>query len=87
MEAGKSQNADGSSRITTIKLTEGTKARLDKLRIYKRETYNEILEGIFGILNLCKANPEKARVRLLSIDRKQKIKEKIALKISKTAKA
>ena len=56
-------------KITTIKLSEATKARLDKLRFYKRETYEEIVERILGILNLCKISPEKARSKLINLDK------------------
>ena len=53
---------------TTIKLDTKTKERLDKLRIYKRETYDEIVQSMLTILNLCKVNPERARTRLIAID-------------------
>lgn len=59
-------------KITTIKLTKGTKNRIDKLRVYKRETYEEILQNLLSILNLCKANPEAAKRKLSQIDRKQR---------------
>jgi hypothetical protein len=60
------------NKITTIKLSAETKKRLDHLKIYRRETYEEILQKIFQILNLCKVNPERARGRLISIDRQKK---------------
>ena len=53
---------------TTIKLDTKTKERIDKLRVYKRETYDEIVQSVLTILNLCKINPERARARLLAID-------------------
>ena len=58
--------------ITTIKLEKSTKARLDHLKEYRRETYEEILQKIFQILNLCRLNPERARSKLIAIDRKRK---------------
>ncbi len=64
-------------KITTIKLSEATKSRLDKLRYYKRETYEEIVERILGILNLCKINPEKARSKLIALDKAHRNIEKI----------
>lgn len=58
--------------ITTIKLNVKTKERIDKLRVYKRETYDEIVQTMLNILNTCRANPESARIKLLSIDRTRK---------------
>ena len=55
--------------ITTIKLSKLTKERLSKLKSHKRETYEEILQEILNILNLCKANPLKARSKLISLDK------------------
>lgn len=60
------------STTTTLKLSKKTKARLDNLKEYRRETYDEILEKILEILTLSKINPEKARSRLISIDRKKR---------------
>ena len=60
------------SKITTIKLSSDTKKRLDNLKIYSRETYEEILLKMLQILNLCRLNPERARTRLISIDRQKK---------------
>lgn len=57
------------SEITTIKLSRETKARLDKLKNYKRETYEELLQNILNLLNTVKINPEKARSKLLVLDR------------------
>ena len=37
--------------ITTIKLKKTTKERIDKLRIYERETYDEILQKLRGKIN------------------------------------
>lgn len=57
--------------ITTIKLQKKTKRRLNKLKIHKRETYEEVLQKVLGILNICRNNPEKARAILLKIDREK----------------
>lgn len=59
-------------KITTIKLQKYTKDRIDKLKVYPRETYDEILQDMLDILNVCKINPYQARQRLLAIDRKKK---------------
>jgi hypothetical protein len=56
-------------KITTIKLEKETKSRLDKVKEYRRETYDEILQKMLNILNLCKVSPERARARLIAIDR------------------
>jgi hypothetical protein len=58
---------------TTIKLTKKTKARLDNLKEYKRESYEEVLQKMLDILNLCRVNPSGARARLLSIDRQRRL--------------
>ncbi|MBX4195962.1 hypothetical protein KW805_00025 [Candidatus Pacearchaeota archaeon] len=57
---------------TTIKLNKSTKKRLDSFKEYKRETYEEILDKILYILNVCKMSPLKARVKLIKIDRQHK---------------
>ena len=55
--------------ITTIKLQKKTKLRLDKLKIHKRESYDEAIEQILEILNICRLNPEKAKLKLAEIDK------------------
>ena len=57
-------------RSTTIKLDIKTKSRLDKLKSYKRETYDDILQKMLEILNLCRNSPNKARAKLIELDRK-----------------
>ena len=59
-------------KITTIKLERETKERLDHLKEYKRETYEEILQKMLSILNVCRFNPERARARLIAIDRQKR---------------
>ena len=56
-------------KITTIKLDKETKSRLDKLKTSRRETYDEVLQKMLQILNICKSNPIEARSRLKDIDR------------------
>lgn len=58
--------------ITTIKLDKKTKKRLDKLKYYKRETYDEVLLKMLNILNLTRIAPEKARAKLIELDTKNK---------------
>ncbi len=57
------------NNITTIKLNKKTKGRLENLRTHKRETYDEVIQKMLNILNICKASPEQARIRLRNIDR------------------
>jgi hypothetical protein len=60
------------AKITTIKLESETKARLNKLKAYKKETYEEVIQKILHILNICKAEPYKARKLLSEIDATRK---------------
>ena len=73
MEEGISRKTSVSKEeITTIKLSKGTKERLDHLRIHPRETYEEIMQRMLEILNVCRADPERARFRLLSLEKQKK---------------
>ncbi|MFH0808820.1 MAG: hypothetical protein V1888_04375 [archaeon] len=69
-------------KITTIKLLEETKLRIEKLREHKRESYDDILRKILYVLNTARESPEKAkrtlekiselRKRMLEEERQQK---------------
>jgi len=48
-------------KITTIKLQEETKSRLDKLRENRNESYDDILRKILYVLNTTRDEPMKAR--------------------------
>jgi hypothetical protein len=48
-------------KITTIKLLEETKLRIEKLREHKRESYDDILKKILYILNKARESPESAK--------------------------
>ncbi len=61
--------------ITTIKLEKTTKKRLDKLKVHKRESYDDVLQKILSILNVCHVNPLQARAKLKEIDRVKSIKK------------
>jgi len=71
--------ADG--KITTLKLLEETKNRIEKLREHKRETYDDILRKILYVLNAAREDPDKAkrilerigelRTRMLEEERQQ----------------
>lgn len=52
------------TKITTIKLLEETKLRLEKLRENKGESYDDILRKILYILNIARDSPEKAKKTL-----------------------
>lgn len=48
-------------KVTTIKLLEETKLRIEKLREHKRESYDDILRKILYVLNVARDEPENAR--------------------------
>jgi hypothetical protein len=58
-------------KISTIKLRELTKERVHKLKEYKNESYDEIINKILDILNACKSDPERARKILYKINIKR----------------
>lgn len=60
------------NKTTTIKIKKETKQRLDNLKEYKRETYEDIMEKMIDIVNLCKFNPAKARAKLIGIERQRR---------------
>jgi DNA-directed RNA polymerase subunit F len=57
MKKKKNENA----KITTIKLLEETKLRIEKLREHKGESYDDILRKILYVLNVARDDPDKAR--------------------------
>ena len=69
-------------KITTIKLQEETKLRIEKLREQKVESYDDILRKILYILNVARDDPDKARrilekisdlrIRMLEEEKQQK---------------
>jgi len=69
-------------KVTTIKLLEETKLRIEKLREHKRESYDDILRKILYVLNTARDSPEKAkrileriedlRARMIEEERQQK---------------
>jgi len=68
---------------TTIKLATETKERLDKLKEFKKETYDELIQKILEILNYCIEEPERAKKILILISaRSKKIQKKIKKKVS-----
>lgn len=64
--------SNSSKKITTIKLSESTKKRIEHLKIYTRETYEEIIQRLLNILNVTIKNPEAARHKLISLEKQRK---------------
>lgn len=62
----------GLPTITTIKLLEETKQRLEKLREHKRESYDDILRKILYVLNVVREDPERSKKVLERIDELRK---------------
>lgn len=54
-------------KITTLKLLEETKFRIEKLREHKRESYDDILRKILYVLNIVRDDPDKAKRVLVKI--------------------
>ncbi len=55
------QKKTPTGKVTTIKLLEETKLRIEKLREHKRESYDDILRKILYVLNIARDDPDKAR--------------------------
>lgn len=75
MENTQQKPATAAEEITTIKLNKLTKNRLDHLKVYQRETYEEIIKKMLDLLNTCKASPENARQRLIHLERERKMNQ------------
>ena len=67
------EKTEKSTEISTIKLSKKTKERLLKLKVYKNETFEEIIEKMLNILNLFKQSPEQAKQTLNSLEQQRKI--------------
>lgn len=68
------------SSITTIKLSNQTKSRIDHLKRYPRESYEEIMVRMLEILNIARHRPEHARISLLKLERERRKNLKITSK-------
>jgi hypothetical protein len=53
---------------TTIKLMRETKSRLNKLKEFERESYDQIIRKMLYVLNVTRTNPEKAKRILQEIN-------------------
>ncbi len=67
--------------ITTIKISRETKERLEHLKEYDRETYNELVNKLFYILNVCRKEPLKAQKILTNLDRRIRRRQIMVKKI------
>lgn len=56
------------TKITTIKIQNQTKDRLDKLRVHKKDSYDEIVQRLLGILNVCRRDPDVAQETLVKME-------------------
>jgi len=56
------------NKITTIKLEEETKSRLDKLKVHDKESYNQVIKKMLFILNALRKNSKVAEGILNNID-------------------
>ncbi len=61
------ENSDD-KKITTMKISLKTKARLDHLKINHRDSYEEVIKRMLSILNICRADPNAARNKLRALD-------------------
>jgi predicted transcriptional regulator len=64
--------ASNQGKITTIKLSDTTKQRIDHLKRYPRETYEEILVRMLELLNLTRQSPERARIALIKLEKERR---------------
>lgn len=64
--------------ITTIKVSKETKKRLDNLREYKAESYEEIIKKMLYVLNAVRKSTDTAKKVLNNIDKNIKRKQLIS---------
>ena len=64
-------------KTTTIKLLSTTKSRLDGLKEYERETYDELINKVLNIVNIAIRNPLAGARIFGNIKRKKIGKEKV----------
>ena len=62
---------------TTIKLSHETKGRLDGLKEYERETYDELINKVLNIINITIKNPIAGARIFRNIKRKKIGKERV----------
>lgn len=59
-------------KITTIKIKEETKSRLDHLKEHEKESYEEVIKKAINILNITKRTPMLGARILRDIERSKK---------------
>jgi len=64
-------------KVTTLKLSTETKARLDKLKEHEAESYDLVINKALNILNICVKNPDVAAKILMDIEKSKKRTEMI----------
>lgn len=74
------------TKITTIKIQNQTKERLDKLRVHKKDSYDEIVQRLLGILNVCRRDPDVAQENLIKLENLAK-KNGVFLDVPETKKS
>lgn len=65
-------------RTTSLKLSQDTKSRLDRLKEYERETYDEVINKVLNIINISIRNPPAGARIFRNIQRKKIGKQKVA---------
>lgn len=58
--------------ITTIKLEQGTKSRLDEFRESKNESYDEVLKKLVFVAKMVKTNPRLSLKTIKEIEEARK---------------
>lgn len=71
------KNCRKQGKISTIKLSSETKARLDHLKEFEKESYDEILRKILFVLNSLRNSPSAAAGILHNIDSSIKRKKQV----------
>jgi len=75
------KSSGNSGKITTIKLLIATKTRLDSLKEYERETYDEVINKVLNIINISIRSPLSGARIFKNIKRRKMGKAKIHEKI------
>jgi len=69
------QETKEENKNTTIKVSEGTKVRLDHLKEHKEESADTLINKALNILNVCVRSPSLAGRILRDIEKTKKRKE------------
>lgn len=74
------------SSITTIKVYQKTKIKLERFKEYNKESYDDILKKLLYIITVLKENPELGKKLLEEIElakkRKRELYEKLEPKMA-----